>query len=539
MSPGEQTPRVLIVGGGSSGWMAAAYLDARLNRDGQRRASIAVVESPDIPRIGVGEATVPSIRHILSVIGIDEAAFLERVDGTFKQAIRFTNWLRNDGSSYYHPFNRFRESPLDRSTLRWLLSDRSLPFAATVSAQPALCDACFGPRTLDGRDFGPPLSYAYHMNALKFADLLRDIAVSRGVTHHLDHVVDVARGENGDIDHIRTRGDAKLAADLFIDCSGFAGLLIEKCLDEPWIDCSRWLLNDRAVTMAVPYDRHYPGYVRPFTTATAMSAGWTWDIPLQNRRSLGYVHSSAYLDEDEAVRELRKFEGPHSESLETRTVRFRVGVRERAWVRNCVAIGLAGGFIEPLESTGLYLSDLATVMLAEHFPLHGDVDGLRWRYNRIMISRYYEILDFINLHFALSGRDDTDYWREVRKPARRTARLQAKLDYWRTKPPSVSDFEDAVYPNETIAPLPGAGGRDSRHVVDTGTLFGLDSYEAILYGLDFLRDECDRWYGSDRPPSRVAAPIQARVAAAPERLAPHAAWLQQAAGMPRWETTET
>ena len=522
--------RLLVVGGGSAGWMAAAYVDAALNRGGRRMVDVTLVESPDVPRIGVGEATVPSITHILAVIGLEEREFLRRVDGSFKQAIRYDNWLDNHGETYYHPFNRHRESPVDRSTRRWLRSDRSVPFAATVSVQPALCEANLAPAMLGAWDFGPPLSYAYHMNALKFADYLCEVATSRGVTHYLDHVTQVELRENGDICAVRTRGGLRLEADLYLDCTGFAALLIEKQLGVRWVDCSRWLLNDRAITMAVPYDRHFPGYIRPCTTATALSSGWVWQIPLQDKRSLGYVHSSAFIDEETAQREIREFEGAHAAELDTRVVRFKVGHREKAWVRNCIAIGLAGNFIEPLESTGLYLSDLAAVMLAEHFPHGDDMGALALRFNRIMANRFYEILDFINLHFCLTRRTDTDYWREVQKPSRINDRLAAKLDYWRRKPPSPSDFEDMRVPGHPGEPLPGRLPGDNRPPVDTGTLFGLDSHEHILYGMDFLRRECDAWFGRDRPPSEPASMVSARLAAAPGKLPPHHAWLEQALG---------
>lgn len=511
--------------------MAAAYLDAALNRGGRRVVNVSLVESPDVARIGVGEATVPSINHILAVIGLEEREFLRRVDGSFKQAIRYDNWLDNRGETYYHPFNRYRESPVDRSTRRWLRSDRTIPFAATVSVQPALCEANLAPAMLDTWDFGPPLSYAYHMNALKFADYLCEVATSRGVTHYRDHVTAVDRYENGYIRAVNTRGGLRLEADLYVDCTGFAALLIEKQLGVRWVDCSQWLLNDRAVTMAVPYNSHYPGYIRPYTTATALSSGWLWQIPLQDKRSLGYVHSSAFIDEQAARRELQEFEGTHAEALDIRTVQFKVGHREKAWALNCIAIGLAANFIEPLESTGLYLSDLAAVMLAEHFPQTDDVDALALRFNRIMANRFYEILDFINLHFCLTRRTDTEYWREVRKPARINDRLAAKLDYWRRKPPSLSDFEDMRVPGEPQAPLPDGGlPGDHRAPVDTGTLFGLDSHEHILYGMDFLRDECNAWFGQIRQPSELAPLIASRLAAAPGKLPPHHIWLERALG---------
>jgi tryptophan 7-halogenase len=533
-----KTRRVLIVGGGSAGWMAAAYLDAALNREGRRVADITLIESPDVPRIGVGEATIPNINHLLAVVGIDQHEFMRRVDGTFKQSIKYVDWLHGKGEYYHHPFSRYRPGPIDRSGLLWLMSDRSIPFCETVSAQPIICELGLAPQMLGAWDFGRPFSYAYHMNALKFADYLCEIATARGVTHHVDHVVDVEMAENGDIAAVKTREGLHLEADLFIDCTGFASLLSEKKLGVGWVDCSQWLLCDRAVTMHVPYDQHYPGYVRPYTTATALSAGWVWEIPLQDKRSLGYVHSSAFISEEAAERELRAFEGSHAESLDSRIVHFKVGHREKIWVRNCIAIGLAGNFIEPLESTGLYISDLAAVTLAEHFPYGDDMAPLAFRFNRILANRFYEILDFINMHYCLTRRTDTEFWREVQRSERINGRLKAKLDFWRVKPPSAADFEDQFFPGQPDTPLPSGGvPGDHRSPIDTASLWSYESYEAILYGMDFLDAECDAWYGRNRPPPKVLRNVIEKLTAARRKLPPHHIWLQRVAGMPEYSTT--
>jgi tryptophan halogenase len=219
-------------------------------------------------------------------------------------------------------------------------------------------------------------------------------------------------------------------------------------------------------------------------------------------------------------------------------VRFNVGHREKAWVRNCVSIGLAGSFIEPLESTGLYLSDLAAVMLAEHFPYGADMAPLAYRFNRIMANRFYEILDFINMHYCLTRRTDTEFWREVQRPERINGRLQAKLDFWRVKPPTPTDFEDPFFPGQPDTLLPSGGlPGDHRSPVDTGDLFGLDSHEAILYGMDFLREQSEEWFGADRPPTRIPAMLGKRLAAAPQKLPPHALWLQRVLGMPDYPTS--
>ena len=527
------TPKkVLIVGGGSAGWMAAAYLEAVLRDNGQRPIEISLIESPDVPRIGVGEATVPHIKHILSVVGIDPLDFLKRVDGTFKQAIKYVDWLEGNGEYFYHAFDTFRVQPIDRAALRWHMSDRSIPFGETTSIQPVICDLGLSPIPQRGSQFGQPLKFAFHMNALKFADMLCEIATARGVKHYLDHVTEVEMHDNGDIAAVLTKGGKRLDADLFIDCTGFAALLAEKQLGIDWVDCSQWLLCDRAITMNVPYEHHYPGYVRPYTTASALSNGWVWEIPLQTRKALGYVHASGFISQEAAEREIRAFEGPHAESLDTGVVHFKVGHRTKAWARNCVSIGLSGNFIEPLESTGLYLSDLAIVMLAEHFPFDDDMAPLAYRFNRIMANRFYEILDFINMHYCLTRRDDTEFWREVQKPERINDRLRAKLDFWRIKMPSASDFTDQRIPGQADQPLPSAGlPGDHRPPVDTAGIFGLESYEAILYGMDFLAAECDEWFGKDRPKTQVPGFIIDRLRRAPQGLQPHDAWLRQVVGM--------
>ena len=530
--------RVLIVGGGSAGWMAAAYLDAVLNHNPQKRLEIGLIESPTVPRIGVGEATIPSINHILAAIGIDELEFLKRVDGTYKQAIKYINWLDGQGESYYHAFGRYRGSPFDSTTIDWLMSNRSLPFSETISAQPVICESLRAPKMFSQWDMGTRLTYAFHLNALKFADYLCELATSRGVTHHVDHVVDVELTDTGNIAAVKTKSGTRIEADLFIDCTGFAALLIEKKLGIKWVDCSRWLLCDGALTLQVPYEQSYPGYVRPNTLATAVSAGWIWEIPLQNRRAWGYVHSSDFISQDQAEQELRAFVGLKADNCATGFVPFKVGYREKCWVRNCIAIGLSAGFIEPLESTGLYLSDLATVMLTEHFPFHCDMAPLAYRYNRIVANRFHEILDFINLHYTLTRRRDNDFWCEVAKAARRTDRLRAKLDFWRVKPPSFADFEDQWLPGQADTPLSSAGlPGDHRSPIDTAGVFSLSSYEAILYGMNFLKNECDQWFGTNRPASQVPPRILDRLSAAPYKLPPHDQWLQRVVGMPAYPKT--
>ncbi len=531
-----RTKRVLIVGGGSAGWTTAAYLNAVLNPGEQKIAEISLIESPDVPRIGVGEATIPNINRTLASIGIKETEFMKAVDGTFKQSIRFVNWIDNDGDFYHHPFCRYSPGANDDAGRRWLMSDRSVPFMDTVSPQPAICEMDLSPKMLGNEDSGLSLVYAFHMDALKFADYLTAFSTARGVTHHLDHVVDIEMHENGNVAAVQTQSGKRLEADLFVDCTGFAAHLIEKKLGIGWVDCSQWLLCDRAITINVPYEHHYPGYVRPYTTATALSAGWVWDIPLQTRRALGYVHSSDFLSADEAEKELRAFEGDHAASLPSRVVNFKVGRRAQQWAANCVSIGLSAGFIEPLESTGLYLSQIGSEALAEYFPLTDDMAPLAFRFNRVMANRFYEVLDFINMHYCLTRRTDTAFWREIGRPERINDRLRAKLDYWRIKPPSAYDFEDQFFPGQPEMQLQSGGASgDNRYPIDTGRLWNHHSYENILYGMDFLRDECREWYGEKRPRTGVLRQVRSAVDAAPGKLPPHDVWLQRMLGMADYE----
>ena len=428
--------------------MAAAYLNGALNRQGAApQIKITLVESPDTPRISVGEATIPSIRHVFAVAGIDEIAFMKATDATFKQAIKYPGWLTAEDPGYYHPFSRLRVSPIDTTAHAWLSSDCSIPFMETVSAQPIICEMGLAPLMLGPWTMGAPLTYAYHLDAEKFADYLTAFSTARGVHHVRANVTDVHVNDAGFITSVGTDSHGTLEADFFVDCTGFRATLIGEALGVEHEDFSQWLLCDQAIAAPMPYDLHYPGTMRPYTTATAMSAGWIWDIPLQTRRGLGYVHSSDFISRDDAERELRAYQGPGGDQLETRLVKFSVGRRKKAWVGNCLAIGLSGGFIEPLESTGLYLSDLAAVMLAEHFPHTNEhIDLMAMRVNRIIENRFYEILDFINMHYCLTRRTDTAFWREVQRPERITDRLKAKLEYWRAKLPSASDFQDQYFP---------------------------------------------------------------------------------------------
>lgn len=529
--------KVAIVGGGSSGWITAAYLQKALNIDGvASKVEVTLIESPDIPRISVGEATIPSMRHLLKVIDVDEAQFMKATDATFKQSIKYTNWVRKDNSFYHHPFSRVRKQPLDFSAADWLESDQSIPFMETCSEQPIICELGLAPLMLGQWRLGAPLTYAYHMNAQKFADYLRDISVPRGVKHILANVTDVDVEPNEHITAIHTDTGEKIIADIYVDCTGFRAKLIEEKLDVGWEDHSQWLLCDRAITMHIPYEDHFPGMVRPYTTATALSNGWIWDIPMQNQRSIGYVHSSAFISEEDAEKEMRAYQGGDTKKLNSRTIHFKVGRRNQNWKGNCVAIGLSGGFIEPLESTGLYLSDLGAVALAEHFPYSDDdMKSMAYRYNRILSNRFYEILDFINMHYCLTKRTDTDFWKEVQKPERINPRLKAKLEFWRERPPTSADFDDQFFFQQAKHEYKFQSEEfDFRPPVDTAALWNHESYECILYGMHFNSENYNSLYGNNRKPLNIHPYIIQRLQAARQHIPPHHIWLNHVLGMKQY-----
>jgi tryptophan halogenase len=524
--------KVLIVGGGIAGWMTATHLHAALNRDGRRVCDVGLIETRDADAPTTAEATLPEINRYLSILGVDQPGFMRQAGATFSQGTRFVDWLDGGGEYFYHPFGIERPGSIDRAAQRWLRSNRSIPFADTVSVQPALCEANLAPLMLARWDFGPPLPYGFHVDAGKFTAFLKALATSGPVAYSADPAVGVDVTADGTVSAVVTAAGQRVEADLYVDCSGAEGFLVER-LGVGWVDRSQSLLCDSLLSMNVAWERHYPGYVRPYTQATGLSAGWLQDMPLQDRRSLRYFYASAFQTDDDAARELREFEGPHAASLDIEDGRQRTGHREQAWVGNCIAIGGAANAIEPLASTNLYLVDHAAAMLVEHFPLGDELEPLAFRFNRIMANRFYEILDFVNLHYCLTRRDDSEFWREARQPSRITDRLKAKLDFWQSKQPTPADFEDQDFPAQGREPLPHSRPfGDYRSPIDTGTLWDHESYQAVLYGMDFLGPECDARFGAERPDPVVPPHIAARIAQAPQKLPPHALWLRQALGMP-------
>ena len=531
--------KVTIVGGGSAGWMAAAYLNGALNKRGlDPKVQITLVESPDIPRISVGEATIPSMRHLLAVVGVNEQDFMRTTDASFKQSIKYVNWVKNNNTFYHHPFSRYSQYPIDNSGPDWAASDRSIPYMETVSAQPIICEMGRAPLALGQNGANSQLNYVYHMNAQKFADYLRDFSTVRGVVHIEANLTQVKMRNNGFIDSVILDNEQVVEGDLFVDCTGFRAKLIGEAVGVEVEDCAQWLLSDSAVTMHIPYETHYPGMVRPYTTATALSNGWIWDIPMQSQRSIGYVHSSHFISSEDAEKEMRAYQGTDTEQLNSRHIKFSVERRQQTWRGNCVAIGLSGGFIEPLESTGLYLSDLGAVALAEHFPFDdAHMDAMSYRYNRIMSNRFYEILDFINMHYCLTQRTDTDFWLEVQKPEHINDRLKAKLEYWAMKLPTPLDFEDQCFAGLTFNAA--ASSLFSSGPVDTAGLWNNESYLCILLGMGFESAEYAWLNNINQSQPQIFRRVLESLQEAQKTLPPHAIWLQNTVGMKNYKTAST
>ncbi|WP_245843894.1 tryptophan halogenase family protein [Sphingomonas spermidinifaciens] len=437
--------RIVIVGGGTAGWLAAARLAAAVEPG---RVQVTLIEAPDIPTIGVGEGTWPTMRCTLSRIGISETEFLSACDASFKQGSRFFGW-RDGRDAYHHPFTPPVEGSAAALVAGW---GGAGAFADAVCAQPAVAERGLAPRQPAMPDYAGALNYAYHLDAGKFAALLRAHATERlGVAHIADHVESVVPGEGGTIAAVATRANGEVAGDLFIDCTGHAALLLGGYCRVPFVDRSDALFNDRALAVQVPVA---PGStIAAVTDATAHEAGWIWDIGLPTRRGIGCVYASAHMDDDRAAAVLTDYlrrSAPDCDprAISFRKLQFRSGHRERFWAGNCLAIGLSAGFLEPLEASAIVLIELSLDALVEDFPADpGAMAGAAGRFNARFRQRWDRIVAFLKLHYVLSERDEP-YWQAHRDPATIPAELGVMLDRWRHRAPMPSDFDavDELFP---------------------------------------------------------------------------------------------
>ena len=445
----NQIENITIVGGGTAGWMAAIYLATRFgqqpNRPGPR---IVLVESPNVPTVGVGEATVPAMRAWLDEMGIDENEFLLRCNGSFKLGVRFRNWdVAADGTpaDYIHPFQGVTSEIRGNSTGYYFHAfgnpDGRADATDALTPATALIKAGRAPRGVQKKPDDGDVRYAYHLDAGLFAGLLKDVALARGVEHVLDDVDDVEVGEKGFIDALHLRQRGRYPVELVIDCTGFKGLLINKALGEPFEPYNKWLLCDRALAVQIPHEDL--STLVPYTQSTALGAGWSWRVPLYSRIGTGYVFSSAFRTDEQAIAEFLAHLGPAAAKAEPRALSMRVGRTRRGWVGNCVAIGLSSGFIEPLESTAIFLIQRSLETLGQYLPDRTFDPVLARRFNTIVERMYAEIRDFIVLHYCASNRTDDPFWEAARNDIEIPAPLQENLELWSRILPNAGDVPNS------------------------------------------------------------------------------------------------
>ena len=431
---------VVIVGGGTAGWLSACLLGAK-----RPELSITLVEAPDIPTIGVGEGTWPTMRDTLATIGISEAEFLRECDASFKQGSRFDGWVNGSASdSYLHPFTQPPPGDMRDLLAAWQAGSTDIAFAAAMTAQHAICSRDLAPRQRNMPDYSGALNYGYHLDAGKFAALLARHATDRlGVTRISTEVTGAVAGADGYIAALELRNDMPLAGDFFIDCSGQAAILIGRHFDVEWIDRSDVSFNDRALAVQVPVAPDSP--VASQTIGTAHEAGWLWDIALPTRRGIGCVYSSRFLTDEGSEQILADYLRAHVPGIELdqlapRKLSFATGHRARFWERNCLAVGLSAGFIEPLEASAIVLIELSLMALAENFPASRmTMDIHAARFNELFRYRWERIVEFLKLHYVLSQRDEP-YWQAQRAPETIPARLAENLALWKEQPPAIWDL---------------------------------------------------------------------------------------------------
>lgn len=465
--PARPLRHVVIVGGGTAGWMTAGILAADHRTASPDGLRVTLVESPSIPTLGVGEGTWPSLRDTLRRIGIPEGIFLQRTQASFKQGSRFDGWV--DGSpddSYVHPFDAPpSQDDVDALSL-WRTAPAGTPFAEAVSAQAILCRVGLAPKQPQTPEYAAVANYAYHLDAGAFAELLKEHCTQRlGVRHVLADVASVERSEDGVVASVRTADGTTIEGDVFVDCTGSRALLIGSQPGDTITDASDILFNDAALALHVPYTD--PQQAIPSqTNATAMPAGWVWDIALQSRRGVGHVFSTRFMDEAQARTALTGYLGTTAPGSglsgeDARLIRFRSAYRERPFAGNVVAIGMSQGFVEPLEASAIVMIELSAAMLSDMLPPStSGLPTVSRRFNERFAYRWARIVDFLKLHYIISRRPGA-YWDAHRDPETWPDRLRELMEQWRELPPQRDDFAHAI------------------------EIFPAASYAYILYGMGY------------------------------------------------------
>lgn len=458
--------KVIIVGGGTAGWLSAGIIAAE-HYSTHNDFELYLIESPDIPTIGVGEGTWPSMRSTLKKIGISETDFFRECSASFKQGTQFYNWTYGKGETYAHPFtapHHFNEKNL---APHWQTIREETPFADAVCPQMPLINKQLAPKDITTPEYAFNVNYGYHLDAGKFAELLRKHCVTNlGVNHISANMTAINSTEEGDIQSITTDSSGTIEGDLFIDCSGKRSLLIGEHFKIATLSKKKYLFNDSALAAQVAYQTEEDP-IQSCTLSTAQSAGWIWDIGLPTRRGIGHVYSSQYNNEENARAELLTYikdtaGEKAADEANIRKISFEPGHREKFWHKNCVAIGMSAGFIEPLEASALVLVELSAAMVAEQLPANRKVmDIVAKRFNEKFTYRWNRIIDFIKLHYILSKRTDTDYWINNCRADSIPESLQELIDIWHYQVP---------------------WHRDNYHIDE---MFPSASFQYVLYGMDF------------------------------------------------------
>lgn len=431
--------KIIIVGGGSAAWLIASRLASRfkLNTD---HLQITVVESPQISTIGVGEGTWPTMRSTLKKIGLSESDFIRTCNASFKQGTCFRQW-RNGRSDdqYYHPFElpKWHDTQYLSDDWRHYSEEIAQTFDSAVSIQPSVCDQQLAPKNINNTEYQGVLNYAYHLDAAAFASLLRTRAIELGVRHIVDHIDSVHIDEQGAISHLMGK-TGEIKGDFYFDCTGFAGLLVHQTLGVDYIDLQKQLFVDSALAIQTPYSNNNEP-IASATLSTAHAAGWIWDIGLQSRRGVGCVYSSDHMTQEAAFDELKRYVGEDTDISQARSLQFKARHLKHFWRKNAVAVGLSGGFVEPLEASALVLIELTADWFCERFPADtAAMEPLAKRYNQVFTQHWQSIVDFLKLHYVLSERKEA-FWLDNREKNSISDTLQERLALWDVAGPSTAD----------------------------------------------------------------------------------------------------